>query len=121
MSISTRYIIYCSSLLLLSSCSESGSATAHDAKKVLQTLAVGDKSPNFAGFEGDAIKKIREVKLNQSAPLLYDIRNGDSPRYGDGTCDFHVLVSRNSEQPPFIGLRMIHKKDGWHIAGYWTP
>ena len=107
--------------LLLSGCSDRGESEVKAVQGILEDLASGKKPTDFAGFEGEAVAKLRQVKKSHAGSIIYDIRSGDAPDHGDGSCDYHVLVTKSGDSIPFIGILMKNMSDGWHIAGYWTP
>ena len=107
--------------LFLSGCADRDEAEVNELRVILQELASGEKPAGFAGFEGRAVAVLRDEEKLHSGSIAYDIRNGDAPTHADGSCEYHVLVSRSGDRDPFIGLRMNREAEGWHIAGFWTP
>jgi len=110
--------VICFALGLLScNDSENSRDTVHG---ILRSLSQEQDHPDYAGNLGVAVETLVKRQQKQSALLTIDVRDGDAD-VGDGSCQFHVLVSSLPTKLPFIGIRMKLEKDGWHIAGYWTP
>ncbi len=101
--------------------SASRRAADHETlRELVDALSEGRGHPEFVGFEGEAVARLREAREMSGADLRITVRSGDAPKVGDGSCGHHAMVTRPGEAAPFIGLRL-RRNDGWEIGGYWTP
>jgi hypothetical protein len=93
-----------------------------DAEDLLRLLSSGDSPAQYAGIYGDAVDKLRSAQAAQDTPITFAVNGGDADApIGDGSCDYHAFAYAEGADAPFLGIRLAHEGDGWHIAGYWTP
>lgn len=93
-----------------------------EAKDLLKSLSLGKSPAGYAGIYGEAVDKLRSAQTAQDTPITFTIKSGDAEEpIGDGSCDYHAFAYVDGSNTPFLGIRLAHRSDGWHIAGYWTP
>ena len=92
-----------------------------EVQEMLKSLSEGAQASGYAGTYQSVVARLVEVRAAQEGDLVFEIKEGDVPELGDGSCEKHVLVSVDHVTDPILGLRLKRESEGWHIAGFWTP